>query len=113
MKRILWFGLCLLAAGCKTFPPAADRAAYLIGYTDSRCDDPRGQFYNSRTARAMIVRADGSGRQEIGSSLITRSNSWTAFAGWWPDRRQAIVTSAWESEQNYLWEREHQTFRMT
>jgi len=101
------------APGCESLRPAASRANYLIGYTDSKCDDPRGQFYNWRTARAMIVRADGTGRREIGASLITRSNSWTQFAGWWPDRRQAIVSSAWESEENYLWEREHKTFRMT
>jgi len=103
----------IAAAGCKTTPPAANRADYLIGYTDSQCDDPRGQFYNSRAARAMIVRADGTGRREIGASLITRSNSWTSFGGWWPDGRQAIVGCAWESEENYLWERQHQTFRMT
>jgi Tol biopolymer transport system component len=115
MKTSFWLGILLLstAPGCETAQPLASRADCLIGYTDSQCDDPRGQFYNWRTARAMIVRADGTGRREIGASLITRSNSWTQFAGWWSDGRQAIVSSAWESEENYLWEREHKTFRMT
>jgi Tol biopolymer transport system component len=114
-KTNLWLGLVLVVAtsGCETTQSAANRANYVIGYTDSQCDDPRGQFYNSRTARAMIVRGDGSGRREIGALLVNRSNSWTSFAGWWSDGRQAIVNSVWESEENYLWEREHQTFRMT
>ena len=114
-QTTLWLGAILLlaASGCETTRPAARRANYLIGYTDSQCDDPRGQFYNSRTSRAMLVQADGNGRREIGAALITRSNSWTSFAGWWSDGRQAIIGSCWESEENYLWEREHQTFRMT
>ncbi len=113
MKATLWFSVVLLIAlsGCKTARSSASRASYLIGYTDSQCDDPRGQFYNSRTARAMIVRADGTGRREIGAALITRPNSWTSFAGWWADGRRAIINSSWESEDNYLWEREHKTFR--
>jgi len=103
----------LFAIGCETPRPTLRRASYLIGYTDSQCDDPRGQFYNWRNARAMIVRADGTGRREIGTSLITRSNEWTSFSGWWADGRQAIVGVAWESEENYRWEREHKTFRHT
>lgn len=115
MVKNYWLGVVLLiiATGCVTTRPMADRSRYLIGYSDKQCDDPRGQFYNWRTSRAFIVRADGTGRREIGASLITRSNSWTSFAGWWSDGRQAIIGSAWESEENYLWEREHQTFRMT
>ncbi len=115
MKLNPWLGAALLAAvvGCETTPPATSRSHHLIGYTDLQCDDPRGQFYNWRTSRAMIVRADGTGRREIGASLITRPNQWTQFAGWWADGRQAIINCAWESEENYLWEREHKTFRMT
>src|SRR5688572_3991093 len=113
MKRLSWaiIGLLLVTSGCETARTVSGRSQYLIGYTDLGCDDPRGQFYNSRTARAMIVRADGTGRREIGASLITRSNSWTQFAGFWPDGRRAVISSAWESEDNYLWEREHKKFR--
>lgn len=115
MRTNLSLGMVLLiaASGCKSARLVVNRANYVIGYTDMQCDDPRGQFYNWRTMRAMIVRADGSGRREIGASLITRTNSWTQFAGWWPDGRRAILHSSWESEENYLWEREHRTFRMT
>lgn len=91
---------------------APSRAHYLIGYTDMRCDDPRGQFYNWRTSRAMIVRADGSARREIGSSAIANENSWTSFVRWWPDGR-AVINTACESPENYAWEKEHRTFRMT
>lgn len=93
--------------------PTPDRARYLIGYTDSVCDDPRGQFYNWRTARAHVVRADGTARREIGADLITRENQWTSFGGWWTGGAQAIVGLAWESEENYRWERAHKTFRHT
>jgi len=106
-------GLLAVIAGCKTMRTSGDRSRYLIGYTDLRCDDLRGQFYNWRTSRATIVRADGTGRREIGASLITRSNQWTQFAGWWSDGRQAVVSILWESEENYLWERAHKTFRHT
>jgi Tol biopolymer transport system component len=89
-----------------------DRGRYLIGYTDMKCDDPRGQFYNWRTRRAMIVRADGTGRREIGAHLIANENTWTGFGRWWPDGRAAVGV-AWESPENYAWEKEHRTFRMT
>jgi Tol biopolymer transport system component len=43
---------------------------------------------------------------------VTDDNSWTQFAGWSPDGRQAIVLSGWESSENAAWEEEHRTFRM-
>lgn len=114
MKTRLWLGTVLLiaATGCKSTQLAQSRSKYVIGYTDMKCDDPRGQFYNARTCRAMIVRADGSERREIGASLIAKPNSWTQFASWW-SADQATIHISWESEENYLWEREHKTFRMT
>ena len=114
MKTHLGLGAMLLiaASGCKSMESAQSRAQYVIGYTVMRCDDPRGQFYNARTSRAMIVHADGTGQREIGASLIDRPDTWTQFASWWSER-QASVHVSWESEANYLWEREHKTFRMT
>ena len=86
---------------------------YLIGYTDQRCDHPGGQFYNWITRRAHVVRADGSGRREIAPHLAAQPDAWTDFAGWSPDGRRAIVHGCWEDPENYAWEREHKTFRMT
>lgn len=84
-----------------------------IGYTEGRNDLPNGQFFNWQTNRACIVRSDGSERTELAVELIDRANSWTQFAGWSPDGKQAIVGSFWESPENAAWERDHKTFRMT
>jgi Tol biopolymer transport system component len=84
-----------------------------IGYSESRNDLPEGQFANWITRRAYIVRADGSQRRAIGSKLADEENSWTQFAGWSPNGRQAIVYRSWEDPANAQWEREHKTFRMT
>lgn len=104
-----WLSLLLLLPVSTAF---ADRAQYTLGYTEMQRDDPRGQFYNWRTKRAVVCRADGTQRREIGQEWLTEENRWTQFAGWWPDGR-AIISVAWESPENYAWEREHQTFRMT
>ena len=94
-------------------PSSAPRHDCWIGYSDMRCDDPRGQFYNWTTTRAMVVRADGSDRRELAAKLARKPNTWTQFAGWSPDGRRAIVGSAWESPENCAWEREHREFRLT
>ncbi|MFM7846741.1 MAG: hypothetical protein ACKPEY_21250 [Planctomycetota bacterium] len=85
----------------------------LIGYTESRNDLPAGQFANWVTKRACVVHADGTGRRVIGESLRGKEHSWTQFAGWSPDGKQAVVLSCWESPENAEWERVHKTFRMT
>ena len=85
-------------------------ARTLVGYTEARCDDPRGQYYNTRTQRAMWVHADGTARREVGKSLITREHQYTQFAGWWPDGRAKILVG-WESEENGIWEHGHRDFR--
>ena len=85
----------------------------LIGYTEGRNDLKGGQFVNWRTNRACVVRSDGTGRKVLAEELTRTENSWTQFAGWSPDGRQAIVLSLWESPENAAWEREHRTFRMT
>jgi Tol biopolymer transport system component len=87
-----------------------ERSQYWIGYNDKQCDNPRGQFYNTRTQRAIMVRADGTDRREIGASLLKGENTWTQFVCWWPDGR-AVVLAMWESPENFAWERENQRFR--
>ncbi|MBI3986492.1 MAG: PD40 domain-containing protein [Lentisphaerae bacterium] len=88
------------------------RPQNLIGYSAHRCDEPRGQFYNWVTTRAMTVRGDGARRREIAAGLIDKPDTWTQFAGWSPDGRFALVHQAWESAENYAWEREHREFRL-
>lgn len=94
-------------------PWAKAQQAPWIGYTEGRNDLPEGQFANWVTNRACVVRADGSDRRELANELVEKPNSWTQFAGWSPDGRQAVIGSHWESSENAKWEREHQTFRMT
>jgi Tol biopolymer transport system component len=84
----------------------------LIGYTELRTNLPGGRAANVMTSRAMVVRADGTGRRELAPELIANANTWTQFAGWSPDGRCAIVNSGWESSDNAAWEEEHRTFRM-
>lgn len=84
----------------------------LIGYTEHRTDLPGGRAANIFTMRACVVKADGTGRREVAPQLITSANTWTQFAGWSPDGRQAIITCGWESDENAAWEEEHKTFRM-
>jgi TolB protein len=93
-----------------SFPPVPH---CWIGYSDMRCDDARGQFYNWSTTRAMLVRADGSERRDAAPTLAKEPNCWTQFAGWSRDGKLGIVHSAWEDPKNYDWERANQTFRMT
>lgn len=98
-----------------TVPVSADdiRPSLLIGYTEGRNDLPDGQFHNWITNRACVVKADGTGRHVLAPELATKPNSWTQFAGWSPDGNTAIIGSHWESPENAVWERKHQTFRMS
>jgi Tol biopolymer transport system component len=85
----------------------------LIGYTEYRTDLPGGRHVNVKTMRAAVVKADGKGRRVLGEELIADKDTWTAFTGWSPDGKTAIVTQGWQSEENGKWEEEHRTFRFT
>ncbi|WP_422931359.1 hypothetical protein [Singulisphaera sp. PoT] len=61
--------------------------------------------------RAMVARADGTGRQDIAGAQCVTPNTWTQFAGWSPDGLECIVGKGWESPENGRWEEEHKTFR--
>lgn len=84
----------------------------LIGYTELQTDLPGGRHANVCTERAVMVRADGTGRQEIGADLVDGPDTWTQFAGWSPHGRQAVIARGWQDSENARWEEEHQTFRM-
>ena len=116
--RLLDMVLCLLIVAISPVPAvsvltAGEMSLPLIGYSEGRNDLPEGQFANWVTKRACVVRADGTGRQVLGEELIKQQHSWTQFAGWSPDGKQAVVLSQWESPENAAWERAHKTFRMT
>lgn len=111
LSFLLW--ISAVASNCAANCAASEPPLLLIGYTESRNDIEGGQFLNWETSRACVVRADGTGRRVLGEELIQKEHSWTQFAGWSPDGRQAVILSLWESPENAAWEREHRTFRMT
>ncbi len=89
------------------------RPGGLIGFTEFRTNLPGGRYANLITMRALIVRADGSRLRRLAEELSRKPNTWTQFAGWSPDGKQAIIGSGWESAENGAWEEEHKTFRFT
>jgi TolB protein len=102
--------LLLATAASAGDPPPAEA---LIGYTEFRTDLPGGRHANVATMRAVVVRADGTGRRAVVEDLAREPETWTQFAGWSPDGRQAIVGRGWESPDNARWEEEHKQFRYT
>jgi len=61
------------------------------GYTEMKTNLPGGRHANVRTMRAVVVNADGSGRRLLAVELAKESNSWTQFANWSTDGKQAII----------------------
>jgi Tol biopolymer transport system component len=84
----------------------------LIGYTESRTDLPGGRYVNVRTRRAVVVKADGTGRRVLAEELTREVGSWTEF-GWSPDGKAARLSRYWKSEEVGKWEEEHKDFRTT
>jgi hypothetical protein len=83
----------------------------LIGYTEFRTDLPGGRYVNDWTMRAVVVKADGTGRRVLAEELTREKGYWTQFYGWSPDGKTAILLRGWESEENGKWEDAHKTFR--
>ena len=112
MKQLILKVMGLLLIGGQTLADQPAVSPPLIGYTELQTNLPGGRHANVRTMRAVIVRADGSGRRRIADELADEPNAWTQFAGWSPDGRQAIVSRGWQHPENAKWEDEHKTFRM-
>src|SRR5262245_61156273 len=110
-----------LSAAAATLGPGFLRAAdaddnppdLLIGYTEFRTDLPGGRYVNVATRRAVVVKADGTGRRVLAEELTREKGSWTQDPGWSPDGKTAIITRGWESPENAKWEEEHKTFRFS
>ena len=115
LSRLLFgglIGLLLIAPAAYTAEPMApERPQTLIGYTEFRSDLPGGRHPNVATMRAVVVRADGTGRRLLAEELTSEPDAWTQFAGWSPDGRLAVVGRGWESAENARWEEEHKQFR--
>ncbi len=111
MKRLMVLMTLLTLGGTAMAETTTPRTTW-IGYTEHCTDLPGGRAANIFTSRACVVRPDGSGRREVAPQLVTKTNTWTQFAGWSPDGTQAIIVSGWESRENAAWEEEHKSFRM-
>jgi Tol biopolymer transport system component len=108
--------LATLAAALESAAPfAADQddtpPDALIGYTEFRTDLPGGRYVNEWTMRAVVVKADGTGRRVLAEELTREAGSWTQFVGWSPDGKAAGLSRNWKSEEVGKWEEEHKTFR--
>jgi Tol biopolymer transport system component len=94
---------------------ASDRDAVppdlLIGYSEHRTDLPGGRYVNDVTRRAVVVKADGTGRRVLAEELTREKNSWTEFRGWSPDGKLAVFCRGWMSDANGQWQEKHKTFR--
>ncbi|MBX7257968.1 MAG: hypothetical protein K1Y02_16530 [Candidatus Hydrogenedentes bacterium] len=116
ISRRTFLGSMILAAGasagCATAAGSNRKRSKLIGYTRYRTNLPT-RFANQITMRAHVVGIDGSSPRPIAESLTAEPNSWTQFAGWTPDGRQAVIGRGWETPENAAWEEENKTFRMT
>src|SRR5262249_27364670 len=96
----------LFAADRDDTPPDA-----LIGYTELHTDLPGGRYVNVATMRAVVLKADGTGRRVLAEDLTGEKHYCVQFYGWSPDGKTAILLRGWESEENGKWEEEHKTFR--
>src|SRR6516225_3946435 len=84
-----------------------------IGYTEFRTDLPGGRYVNVATRRAVVVKADGTGRRVLAEELTREAGSSTQFVGWSPDGKSARLSRDWKSEEIGKWEEEHKDFRTT
>src|SRR5262249_13657029 len=85
----------------------------LIGYTEFRTDLPGGRYVNVATRRAVVVKADGTGRRVLAEELTREAGAATQFVGWSPDGKAARLSRDWKSEEVGKWEEEHKDFRTT
>lgn len=83
----------------------------LIGYTEHRTDLSGGRHANVKTRRAVVVKADGTGRRVLAEELTRAAGYSTQFVGWSPDGKAARLSRYWKSEEIGKWEEEHKTFR--
>ncbi len=103
----------LLALAGGSTAADAELSGPLVGFTEFRCNLPGGRHANVRTMRAVVARADGTGRRELAAEIVREADAWTQFVGWSPDGKTAIISRGWQSQANARGEEEHKQFRHT
>jgi TolB protein len=111
-----YFSIALAAAAqnsgvLQSSPRVESLPDLLIGYTELRTDLPGGRYVNVATMRAVVIKADGTGRRVLAEDQTREKGSWLQFYGWSPDGKTAILLRGWESDENGKWKEEHKTFR--
>src|SRR6478735_9422589 len=115
MHFLRYLSVALVAAvtsgAIRSSPPADALPDLFIGYTEFRTDLPGGRYVSQATFRAVVVKADGTGRRVLAEELTREKGSWTQFTGWSPDGKAARLSRNWKSEEVGKWEEEHKNFR--
>ena len=116
MHVLRYFPLALVAAALasgilRSSPQVEPPPDLLIGYTELRTNLPGGRYVNDATRRAVVVKADGTGRRVLAEELTREAGSSTQFGGWWPDGKAARLGRYWKSEEAGKWEEDHKDFR--
>src|SRR4051794_41702419 len=97
-----------LTSGALLSAPQVDSPPdLLIGYTEHRTDLPGGRHANVKTRRAVVVKADGTGRRVLAEELTREQGACTQFVGWSPDGKTARLGRSWKSDEVGKWEEEH------
>jgi Tol biopolymer transport system component len=91
--------------------PVEAPPSLLIGYSEFRTDLPGGRYVNVATMRAVVVKADGTGRRVLAPELTQEAGSWTQFVGWSADGKAAKLSRNWKSDEVGKWEEQHKTFK--
>src|SRR5215831_2088957 len=113
-RDVLRLGAAAAALGPGFLRAAGDKPPdLLIGYTEYRTDLPGGRHANIKTRRAVVVKADGTGRRVLAEELTREAGYSTQFVGWSPDGTAARLSCDWKSEEVGKWEEEHKDFRTT
>ena len=68
------------------------RPDLLIGYTEFRTNLPGGRHVNVWTMRAVVIKADGTGRRVLAEELTREAGYSTQFVGWSPDGKAARLS---------------------
>jgi len=118
MHFLRYLSLALVAGALSSGALGSDQRVeplpdLLIGYTEFRTDLPGGRYVNVATRRAVVVKADGTGRRVLAEELTREAGSSTQFVGWSPDGKSARLSRDWKSEEVGKWEEEHKDFRTT
>src|SRR5262245_16324768 len=112
MHSVRYFSFAIVAATLgpallQSGTQAAASPDLLIGYTEHRTDLPGGRHANVKTRRAVVVKADGTGRRVLAEELTREPGYATQFVGWSPDGKAARLGRGFKSDEVGAWEEKH------